>query len=363
MTVFMKPVSRIPPPPVVSVIVPAYNAGRWIRSTLDSIRAQTLREIEIIVVDDGSQDDTSEQVSEVAKSDSRVRVIQQANAGVGAARNTGIRHANADLVATVDADDLWREDKLEKQVKRLSECDAQTGMIYCWSRHIDEYGNDLGFHIPIAVEGDVREAIILRNFVENGSVPLFRKQVLEEIGPYLTRQDQGGAEGCEDWDFYIRIAETWRFGLVREEMAGYRQCDSCMSNSTRGMSDSFRVIMNHARRRNPDIPEKIFRWSEGHFQSYVLLKSYQSCDHAACIHAGWRSVCSDPVMLINRRMLILVAKSLVWLALGKDRRNFAARDRRASAIRLPDKKVMRQKTLLDRIQSKRLTRIAGDSLL
>lgn len=359
----MKPLPRPQTSPLVSVIVPAYNAARWIRETIDSVRGQTLRAIEVIVVDDGSCDETAEIVSEVAALDSRIRLVQQKNAGVGAARNTGIQLASADLIAPIDADDLWEPDKLEKQVKRLSECDRKTGMIYCWSHHIDAYGNDLGFHIPIAVEGDVLQAIILRNFIENGSVPLFRKEVLQEVGPYLTRDEQGGAEGCEDWDMYIRVAEAWHIGLVRETLAGYRQCETCMSNSTRSMAKSFRVVMARARRRNPELSRTIFHWSEGHFQSYISFKSYQICDHLACLQAGIRAVSADPVMVINRRILSLSAKSAVWLALRKDRSYFTARQKRSSVIQMPARPPVRRRTLLDRIQARRLTQIVGDALL
>ena len=101
-------------PPLVSVVIPAYNAERTIPSTLVSVLGQTVADIEVIVVDDGSIDSTSN----IARSlrDSRLRVVRQANSGHAGARNTGIRHATGKYVAFVDADDLWLPRKLETQL-------------------------------------------------------------------------------------------------------------------------------------------------------------------------------------------------------------------------------------------------------
>jgi glycosyltransferase involved in cell wall biosynthesis len=263
--------------PVVSVIVAAFNAGRWIGLSLDSVRVQTLREIEIIVVDDGSLDNTSEVVEECAARDPRVKLIRQENSGVGAARNTGIRIARGEFIAILDADDLWNPTKLEKQVQCIEQCGERTAMVYCWYNYIDEEGDELGAHFPFSVEGEVRRAVILRNFLGNSSVPLFRAESLRETGLYLTREEQGGVQGCEDWDLSIRVAERWDVGVVREVLVGYRQSDSCMSMDAVGMTASFRVVMDRARRRNPDLPGALFRWAEGDFHSYLVSRSYSYC--------------------------------------------------------------------------------------
>src|SRR4051794_3877496 len=103
-------------PGLVTVVVPAHNAAATLRQTLASIAAQTYRDLEIVVVDDGSTDDTSAIAAEFAHLDRRVRLVSQANAGVAAARNKGIALARGEYVAPVDADDLWEPTKIEKQV-------------------------------------------------------------------------------------------------------------------------------------------------------------------------------------------------------------------------------------------------------
>src|SRR5512135_2363973 len=102
--------------PMVSAVIPACNAAAFIRQTLDSVLGQTLDSLEAIVIDDGSADETGAIVEGFAQRDPRVRLIHQENAGVGAARNTGIRHARGRYVAPIDADDIWFADKLKKQV-------------------------------------------------------------------------------------------------------------------------------------------------------------------------------------------------------------------------------------------------------
>src|SRR5689334_11448209 len=101
---------------VVSVVVPAHNAERTLEETLRSAMAQTVSAIEIVVVDDGSEDGTREIVARLAALDGRIRLVRSANAGVASARNLGIRHARGRFVAPLDADDIWHPAKLEKQL-------------------------------------------------------------------------------------------------------------------------------------------------------------------------------------------------------------------------------------------------------
>lgn len=305
--------------PIVSVIIAAFNARRWIGLSIESAQVQTLRDIEIIVVDDGSTDDTADVVTGMALDDPRIRLIRQSNAGVGAARNAGIRSSRGKYIAPLDADDLWSPEKLQKQVRRMEERGEGTALVYCWHRWIDEDGVPLGFKSRLTVEGDARTAIILRNFIGNASVPLFRSSAIDEVGPYLTRDEQLGAQGCEDWDLSIRLAERWEIGIVDEVLVDYRQSDACMSSQVPSMARSYQVVMSHARRRNGDLPITLFRWAEGHFQSYLVSKSYDGCDYRSCINAAIRAVVSDPLLILNQRLHELTIKSFVWLATGKRR--------------------------------------------
>lgn len=346
--------------PVVSVVIPAYNASRWIGATLCSVQCQTLREIEIIVVDDGSVDDTPGIVERFAIHDPRIRVVYRQNGGVGAARNTGIRSARGEFIAPLDADDLWEPGKLEKQVSRIRQCGEKTAMIYCWSRQIDEGGNSSYCYPAFMIEGDFLSAIILRNFLGNASVPLLRAEALATTGFYLTKAEQGGVQGCEDWDLSIRISEHWQVGLVPEVLVSYRQVRSCMSSETGGMSASYRLVLERARQRNNHLPEALFRWSEGHFQSYLVSKSYGSHDFKGCLAAVSRSIAADPVVLLNWHLHSLMIKSVIWLAAGDWlKKAFKRREKSfetGSSVSPPSTSI----TLFERIQQRRWTQVVDE---
>ena len=284
--------------PLVSVTIPAFNAAANIRQTLNSVLAQTYQEIEVIVVDDGSSDATSAVVQEFLTRDARFQLVRQSNAGVGAARNTAIRKARGKYIAPLDADDYWFPEKLQKQVACAEQRGNETGLVYCWYAVLDEHAR-LSNGCPQTAEGRLRDASILRNIVGNGSAPLFRTAALEEVGLYLTRTEQSGAQGCEDWDLYLRIAERFSIHVVPEYLLAYRRAGSSMSANAETMAASFAVVMDRARKRNLDLPSPIFRWSAGHFYTYLVKSSYHWGYYDHCLRYLKEAVRSDPALLLT----------------------------------------------------------------
>ena len=284
---------------LVSVIIPAFNAAEYIRQTLHSVLAQTYQSLEVIVVDDGSEDDTDAIVEEFVKKDARVQLVKQCNAGVGAARNTGIRMARGEYIAPMDADDMWFPEKLEKQVACMERYNEETGLVYCWSTRVDNDGAFESFQCPNAAEGRMLHAMVSGNIVGSASVPLFRTAALARVGPYLTRAEQRGAQGCEDWDLYIRIAERFSIRLVPEFLVAYRRTPFSMSVNAESMAISFDVIIQRARQRNPDLPSSSFCFSAGNFYKYLV----QICDRWN--HDSWsfryltKAICANPSFLLE----------------------------------------------------------------
>ena len=127
--------------PQVSIITPCYNASRFISQTIDSVLTQTFTDWEMIIVDDGSKDDSSEIVEKYVKKDSRIRLIQQPNGGSANARNHGIREATGRYIALLDADDLWLPQFLEKQIEFMKEKKAIC--VYSSYKRIDENSNEI----------------------------------------------------------------------------------------------------------------------------------------------------------------------------------------------------------------------------
>jgi glycosyltransferase involved in cell wall biosynthesis len=320
---------------LVSVIIPAFNAAENIRQTLDSVLAQTYQQIEVIVVDDGSLDATGAIVKEFVAKDARIQLVRQSNAGVGAARNTAIRKARGKYIAPLDADDFWFPEKLEKQVARIEQCGNETGLVYCWSTLIDKDGA-LVDDCSQTVEGRPRQALILRNVVGNGSVPLFRAAALEKVGLYLTRAEQGGAQGCEDWDLYLRLSEQFGVRVVPEYLMGYRQSGSSMSVNAEKMAASYAVVMGRARERNSDLPAAIFRWSAGRFYFYLVKVSYLWGYYHRCLRYLKKAVGADPALFLTTSVYKTSIRAL--LKVITDRRGQDPRELMASTPETKGKK-------------------------
>ncbi len=310
------PNPRTPCEVLVSVVIPACNAETWLPLTLESACRQTLREIEILVVDDGSTDRTAEIVENYSARDARIRLIRRENGGVGAARNSAIAEARGRYVAPLDADDIWSPDKLAAQVACMEAGGERMGMCYCWSEKIDARGKRITAGCPFEIEGSVLRPLVLRNFVGSGSVPMFRTAALKKVGYYLERSEQGGVQGCEDWDLSLRIAERYQVGLVRRCLVGYRQLAECMSLNADGMSRSYEVVMTRAKARNTGLPPEAYRWSAGNFYSYLVSKCYLWGDYRGCLHSMARAMSADLMLFGNRRFYLMALKSLVRIVTG-----------------------------------------------
>jgi glycosyltransferase involved in cell wall biosynthesis len=199
----------------VSVVIPTYNHAAYIREAIDSALAQTSAPLEIIVVDDGSTDDTPRILAEYG---GRIRTIRQPNAGVSAARNTGIAAAAGDLIALLDSDDSWAPTKLERQIARMA-VDPGVGLVHCGVEEIDDAGRRLSVSLD-GIEGWVATAMLRFDrevITAPGSGPLVRKRVVEEIGGFDVR-----LAPSEDWDFCYRVATRYPIGYVKEVLVRYR---------------------------------------------------------------------------------------------------------------------------------------------
>lgn len=256
------------PEPLVSVLIPAYNAASTLGETLASVCGQTYRNLEIIIVDDGSSDDTAALAGRLSRNDPRIRLLRQDNAGVAAARNLALRHATGLLVAPLDADDLWHPTKIERQVRRLREApDAE--VVYCWSIEIDPASRVIELRADQdECEGDVYAALVLANFVGNSSVPLIRRDLAAAVGGWDPSLRARKAEGCEDWQFYLRLAARARFALEPAFLVGYRQSPNAMSRQLAAMRRSYNLVMQEAADRKPRPPPAILRWSRAEFGLY-----------------------------------------------------------------------------------------------
>jgi glycosyltransferase involved in cell wall biosynthesis len=257
---------------LVSVIIPAYNAAAYIGETISSVTNQTHQNLDIIVIDDGSSDATTEIVKSFIAADHRIRLISQTNGGVARARNRGIETAHGDFIAPIDADDLWHPEKIEKQLRVFGQTTPRTGLVYCWSSTIDESG--YVYARDGAVEsyaGNVFLPLIVHNFIGNASAPLMRRDAVLEVGGYDPGLRDQRAQGVEDSKIYLAIAERYEFAFVPERLVGYRRTVASMSCNVQQMKRSHDLVIGDIRRRHPELPAAIFRWSEANICFWLAV--------------------------------------------------------------------------------------------
>lgn len=200
----------------ISVVIPTYNYGRFISEALDSVFVQTLRPSEVIVVDDGSEDETERVVGSFGD---KVIYIRQENQGVCAARNTGVARSSCELISFLDADDYWEPVKLQMQFERF-ENDPELGMVHCGMREFDgESGSTVALHLD-GGEDDVADSLLLWNgpvIVGPGGTIMVKRLAFDQVGGFDPEMKVG-----EDWDFCYRIAREFRIGFVRRPLVNYR---------------------------------------------------------------------------------------------------------------------------------------------
>lgn len=200
--------------PTVSVVIATYNYGRYLGGALASALGQTLDDLEVIIVDDGSTDDTAS-VAASFRGDPRVRYYRVDHLGQPAAKNVGIRLAQAPLIAFLDADDVWLPTKLEQQVKLFAD-DPDLGVVFARTQLIDSQGRRLEKEQPPLPRGNVLDEMFRQNFV-CFSTALTRADVLHRVGLF----DETLALAI-DYDLWLRVARDYRFDYVDEELVQYR---------------------------------------------------------------------------------------------------------------------------------------------
>lgn len=214
--------------PLVLVVIPSYNYAQYLPEAIDSVLAQTYPKIEVIVVDDGS---TDESILTLKQYSSRIRYIRQKNQGVAAARNRGIHQSVGELIAFLDADDYWLPLKIERQVEQFIKT-PDLGMVHCGVIEVDE-ATGLEVKRLDGQQGDVADELLLLQrpvILGGGSGLMAQRAILEEIEGFDTRLSTSA-----DWDLCYRIARKYRVGFVAELLVKYRRHPSNMHRHINAM--------------------------------------------------------------------------------------------------------------------------------
>ena len=222
--------------PMISVVIPAYNAERWISGTIESVLAQDFKDFEIIVVNDGSTDHTQDVVSKYRQ----VHLLKKANGGPASARNAGIRAAQGDYIAFLDSDDLWTSEKLYLQVALLQ----NSSLKWCYSDGFAFNGHSGQILYKFGSQTDLFEGDILRPLLFNcfiaSPTPLIHKSVFDEVGYF---DEDRNVMRTEDWDMWLRIAARYPIGLINKPLVYYRVHSNSITYDENPFSAVHREIM------------------------------------------------------------------------------------------------------------------------
>jgi len=211
----------------ISVIIPAYNAERFLPRCLNSVFAQTLEPAEVIVVDDGSTDHSAEIARKLG-----ARVISRLNGGLSAARNTGVQNSSSEWVALLDADDMWSPEKLRAQADRV---EADTVLVYTGIRVFSDDGvrsTSLGVS-----PAEARRVLRYRNPITPSSV-IAKREALARNGGF--RED---VRACEDWEMWVRLQRLGGFAAVPDALTDYYVYPASMSADPKRMLDAMEQIL------------------------------------------------------------------------------------------------------------------------
>jgi glycosyltransferase involved in cell wall biosynthesis len=298
-----------PPSPLVSIIMPAYNAATTIEASLQSIASQTYPHYEVLVVDDGSTDTTISIVRRLAAEDGRIHLLQQAHLGVSAARNMALAAARGEFIALLDSDDLWYPEKLALQVTAFRSAKPGVALIYTWYDMIDLADRTLRI-VRRRHSGHVLEAVCRNNFIGHSGTTMTRTAVLREIGGWDT-----SLRGCEDWKVHYLIAENHEFGLIERVLAGYRQYPGSATSNTDMMLKSFNSLCAEIAARHPDY-QRALRLHSVDLLMNILLRGLSA--------RSWRESAAIVGMMMKRHFaaasIVLMAEPVKMLIRRFDRR-------------------------------------------
>ena len=221
----------------VSVVIPCYNHARFLGEAIQTVLNQTYRDFEIIVVDDGSTDNTPQVVASFGDA---VRCVRQENRGLAAARNAGVLAAKGAFVGLLDADDSWLPAYLARMVQAFGD-DAMIGAVYCGWHYIDSVGRMLPrINIGVFPREKMYRIMTFMDFLIPSSV-IVRRECFDQLG--LFDESFRTAQGCEDWDMWIRILTKYQMVGVPQALVKYRIHSDNMSSNLEQMERAKQVVV------------------------------------------------------------------------------------------------------------------------
>jgi len=273
-------------PKSVSVIIPTYNYGRFIAEAIQSVLQQTHRPDEIVVVDDGSTDDTAQVVAGFGDA---VKYVRQDNGGVCAARNKGVAESTGEIIAFMDADDTMEPESIAKQVALFS--DERVGLVHCGLRLFDD---ETGETIELQLEGGedgVADNLLLwegASIAGPGAI-LVTREAFDSVDGFDTGMKVG-----EDWDFCYRVARKFKVRFVPEPLVNYRSHATAAHRNVAEMERGMSRFYEKAFSTNDEAVLKLKSRAYGNFHKVMAGSYFHAADYKNFARHAARSVFMRP---------------------------------------------------------------------
>jgi glycosyltransferase involved in cell wall biosynthesis len=275
----------------VAVIIPCYNASKYIRKTLDSVLNQNYKDLEIVAIDDGSTDETKKILESYVP---KIRVLSHpnnANLGQAASLNLGINETGSDLIAFLDSDDIWYPNKIKKQVG-IFERHSDVGLVYTNGYVIDENDAILFKMLPDDFrEDNIPGKMLLKCYIKSPSMVVVRRKILEQTGLFKTNLHS------LDHDMWIRMSEVTKFYYLCEYLTAYRKHGGQKSLKRQQWEDGFNILEEACNRYPYGVGLKLKRLAV----LYYRLGEYDRTHHYyfRSIRNYFLSIILDPFRAIN----------------------------------------------------------------
>ncbi|MFW6253360.1 MAG: glycosyltransferase family 2 protein [Chitinivibrionales bacterium] len=297
----------------ISVIIPTYNCAGYIGLAIESVLAQSQSVRELLVIDDGSIDNTAEVVGKHAKN-KKVKYIKKENGGQASARRYGVQNASGRYVAFLDADDVWEPRKIERQMEVLD--DPQNHICFTEVSGIDEEGNPVKFeHVKGQTlrRGRVVDYLYVNNFVPHSSL-VVEKKYIEQVGSFDESLRMG-----DDWDIVLRLSTCLDFEYVPQKLVRYRIRRNQLSrNFEQRIADQDRIVEKFKREYPQYLTTVLIRRGNA-FRARNRGYHYAQRDLRKALYFYTKAVTNDPLNILNYRG---IARSLVYGGLRAAARNY-----------------------------------------
>jgi glycosyltransferase involved in cell wall biosynthesis len=315
--------------PQISVVIPTYNRGALIEKTVASVLAQDLppEEVEVLIVDDGSTDDTWDVLQQLYGENPRIRLFHLENGGVARARNFGLQEARGEFIAYLDHDDLWLPQKLRLQRDKMQK-NPRVGLVYCNWLAVDEENQPMPKILQLTQhawwrpkQGQAFPWILmphplefLRNPISSMSFPLLRTQIVRDLGGFDPQ-----TVPSDDWDLWIRLAKISRFAYVPRVLAHYVHHSGQQHMDLAKAYQSWLAICA----KHPVSARKhLFLWAKQQwFKRYCYALLHYTDAKEALFDGKYLSVLLHFVQAVLIRPDVIIYRRWIYLFLRAARRN------------------------------------------